>query len=195
MNELGKMTQTIWNETVGLPRERAGVKNIYPTVVDPWLKEYYSKDLDRAFKTNGNEAVAIELRRERVAELSLESGLRQFDLFRWAQMDLCERRGYNGEEAWTGIWLSDNDVAKGFTFQGKEYKIGPDQKKGSYSYPTSTTKADGTWSLKAAEKGGYYLMFHFDTKWEDKMYVRPVSQIDLNLIHPVNPNFPQNYGW
>jgi hypothetical protein len=195
MNELGKMSQTIWNETVGLLRARAGVTNIYPTKTDEWLKEYYSKDLDRPFKTNGNEAVAIELRRERVAELSLESGLRQFDLFRWAQMDLCERRGYNGEEAWTGIWLSDNDVAKGFTFQGKEYKIGPDQKKGSYSYPTSTTKADGTWSLKAAEKGGYYLMFHFDTKWEDKMYVRPVSQIDLNLIHPVNPDFPQNYGW
>ena len=195
MNELKKMDETVWNETVGLLRTRAGVKNIYPTKADEWLKEYYTKDLDRPFKTNGNEAVALELRRERVAELSLECGLRQFDLFRWAQMDLCERRGYDKEEAWTGIWLSDNDVAKGFTFQGKEYKIGPDQKKTSFSYPTSTSKADGTWSLKPAEKSGYYLMFHFDTKWEDRMYVRPISQIDLNLIHPVNPDFPQNYGW
>lgn len=190
-NELGEMTQDVWNQTVGLLRERAGVKNVYPTTADPWLKEYYTKDLDRPFRTSGNEAVALELRRERVTELILECGLRQWDLFRYGQMDLIERRGYAGEEAWTGLWLSDNDVAKGFTFQGKEYKIGPDQKKGSYSYPTSSSKADGTWSLKKAEKSGYYLMFHFDLKWEDRMYVRPISQIDLNL----NPNLTQNVGW
>ena len=199
MNELGKMNKTVWDETVGLLRERAGVTNIYPTKVDEWLKEYYTKDLKRPFKPSTvsgySEAVALELRRERVAELSLECGLRQFDLFRYGQMDLCVRRGYNGEEAWTGMWLSDDDVAKGFKFQGKDYKIGPDQKKGSYSYPTSDSKANGTWSLKPAEKSGYYLMFHFDLKWEDRMYVRPISQIDLNLIHPVNPDFKQNVGW
>lgn len=190
-NELGEMTQDVWNQTVGLLRERAGVKNVYPTTADPWLKEYYTKDLDRPFRTSGNEAVALELRRERVTELILECGLRQWDLFRYGQMDLIERRGYAGEEAWTGLWLSDEDLKKGFTFQGKEYKIGPDQKKGSYSYPTSSSKADGTWSLKKAEKSGYYLMFHFDLKWEDRMYVRPISQIDLNL----NPNLTQNVGW
>ena len=194
MNELGKMTQTIWNETVGLLRERAGVKNVYPTTADPWLKEYYTKDLARPFKTNGNEAVALELRRERVTELILECGLRQFDLYRYAQMDLCERRGY-GEEAWTGIWLSDSDVTNGFTFQGQAYKVGADQKTESWSYAISDTKANGTWSLKPAEKGGYYLMFHYDLRWMDKMYVYPISQTDLNLIHQKNPNFKQNDGW
>ena len=195
MNELGKMNKTIWDETVGLLRERAGVKNIYPTEADPWLKKYYSEGLDRPFKTNGNEAVALELRRERVTELILEGGLRQFDLYRYAQMDLCERRGLSGEEAWTGIWLSENDVQNGFTFQGQPYKVGTDQKTESWSYAISTTKADGTWSLQPASKGGYYLMFHYDLRWQDKMYVYPISQIDLNLIWQKNPNFKQNDGW
>mgnify|MGYP006874635691 FL=1 len=38
-------------------------------------------------------------------------------------------------------------------------------------------------------------MYNLDLKWEDRMYVYPVSQSDLNLIRPVNPNFRQNYGW
>lgn len=195
MNELGKMNETVWNETVKLLRERAGVESIYPTTEDPWLAEYYTKDLKYPFKTNGDRAVALELRRERVAELTLECGLRQFDLYRWAQMDLCERRGYKGEEAWTGIWLSDEDVANGFTFQGEKYKVGPKFSTGSYSYATSSSKENGTRSLKKAEKGGYYLMYNLDLKWEDKMYVYPVSQSDLNLIRPKNPDFRQNYGW
>ena len=194
MNELGKMNQTIWNETVGLLRERAGVKNIYPTEADPWLKQYYTKDLMHPFKTNGNEAVALELRRERVTELILEGGLRQYDLYRYAQMDLCERRGLSGEEAWTGIWLSEADYQNGFTFQGQAYKFGPDQKTESWSYAISTSKANGTWSVQPAN-GGYYLMFHYDLRWQDVMYVYPISQTDLNLIWQKNPEFKQNVGW
>jgi hypothetical protein len=194
MNELGKMNQTVWNETVGLLRERAGVKNIYPTEADPWLKQYYTKDLKHPFKTNGNEAVALELRRERVTELILECGLRQSDLYRYAQMDLCERRGLSGEEAWTGIWLSEADYQNGFTFQGQAYKFGPDKKTESWSYAISDTKANGTWSVQPAN-GGYYLMFHYDLRWKDVMYVYPISQTDLNLIWQKNPEFKQNAGW
>ena len=189
-NELGEMTETIWNDTVGKLRARGGVTNVYPTTADAWLKEYYTKDLVRPFKTNGNEAVALELRRERVTELSLECGLRQWDLFRYGQMDLIKRRGYNGEQGWTGMWLSDADLSSGFEFQGTKYKVGTDQKKSSTSYPITSNK-DGNWSLKAAEKGGYYLMYHKYLKWEERMYVRPISQIDLNL----NPNLTQNKDW
>ena len=195
MNELNKMTETIWNNTVGLLRARAGVRNVYPTTADPWLKKYYTEGLDRPFRTNGNEAVALELRRERVTELSLECGLRQFDLFRYAQMDLCERRGYGDEEAWTGIWLSEADLANGFEFQGVKYYIGPNEVLGSSSYYTNDSKANKTRSLKKAEKSGYYMMYHYDLRWEDRMYTYPVAQLDLNVIHPVNPSFRQNWGW
>lgn len=194
MNELGKMDETVWNATVKLLRERAGVKSVYPTTPDAWLQEYYSKDLVNPIKTNGNMAVALELRRERATELILECGLRQFDLFRWAQMDLVERRGYAGEQAWTGWWLSDSDLANGFTFQGTKYMVGEGQKKSSTTYPITSNK-DGNWSLKKAENGGYYMMYHKYIKWEDKKYVRPISQIDLNLIHVKNPDFKQNVGW
>ena len=194
MNELGKMDESVWNATVKLLRERAGVTSIYPTVADQWLKEYYTKDLDHPFRTNGNEAVALELRRERVTELILECGLRQFDLYRYAQMDLCHRRGF-GEEAWTGIWLSENDVKNGFSFQGANYKVGEQYKTQTYTYNISTSKANGTWSLRKAEKNGYYLMFNYKLRWEDKMYVYPISQTDLNLIWQKNPDFKQNDGW
>ena len=75
------------------------------------------------------------------------------------------------------------------------YKVGPKYSTGAYSYATSDSKENGTRSLKKAENGGYYLMYNLDLKWEDRMYVYPVSQSDLNLIRPVNPNFRQNYGW
>ena len=189
-NELGEMNQEVWDSTVKLLRERAGVTSIYPTVADPWLEDYYTVGLDHPFKTNGNKAVALELRRERVTELSLECGLRQWDLFRYGQMDLIKRRGYNGEQGWTGMWLSDADLSSGFEFQGAKYKVGTDQKKSSTSYPITSNK-DGNWSLTAAEKGGYYLMYHKYLKWEERMYVRPISQIDLNL----NPNLTQNKDW
>ena len=35
------------------------------------------------------------------------------------------------------------------------------------------------------------MMYHKYIKWEDKKYVRPVSQADMNL----NPNLTQNVGW
>ena len=34
-------------------------------------------------------------------------------------------------------------------------------------------------------------MYHKYLKWEERMYVRPISQIDLNL----NPNLTQNKDW
>lgn len=191
MNELGKMSEEVWNLTVGALRERAGVKNIYPKATDNWLKEYYSKDLKYPFRTSGNEAVALEIRRERATELILEGGLRQLDLFRYGQMDLIERRGCKGEESWTGVWISEDDYKNGYyMFNNTKYMINLGKKE-STSYPITTNKADMTWSLRKAEGTGYYLQYHLDLKWEDKMYVRPISQNDLN----VNPNLGQNWGW
>ena len=191
MNELGKMDKTVWDLTVGALRTRAGVANVYPTTADAWLKEYYTKDLKYPFKSLGNEAVALEIRRERATELILEGGLRQQDLFRYGQMDLIERRGAKGEESWTGVWISDTDYANGYyMFNDTKYFINTGEKK-TTEYPITTNKADMTWSLRKAEGSGYYLQYHLDLKWEDKMYVRPISQNDLNL----NPNLGQNYGW
>ena len=96
MNELGQFNEGIWNQTVGAIRQRAGVKASYPSAPDPWLKEYYTKDLQNQHITDGNEAVALEIRRERVTELCFEAESRQQDLYRWGICDIIPRRGGHG---------------------------------------------------------------------------------------------------
>lgn len=191
MNELGKMDETIWNKTVGALRERAGVKNIYPGsatyVTDTWLKNYYTTDVHHAPTLNN---VALEIRRERVTELTFESELRQDDLYRYGQADLIERR-YN-HQGWAGVWLSDADVANGFTFEGTLYKFNKAQKTNSETaYPISDTN-NLNWSLEKAAGSGYYLVYNYKLQWDDnKMYCRPIPVEATN----VNPNLGQNYGW
>jgi hypothetical protein len=190
MNELGKMDETIWNETVGALRERAGVKNIYPGsaeyVPDTWLRDYYTKDVNHVPTLNN---VALEIRRERVAELTFESGLRLDDLYRYGQADLVERR-YN-HQGWAGIWLTAADVTNGFTFEGTTYTISKKATTNSETaYPISDTN-NLNWSLEPAGTG-YYLVYNYKLMWDDnKMYCRPIPTTALTL----NPNLGQNYGW
>lgn len=66
MNELGKMNETIWNQTVKPLRERAGFNSDYCT--------YTGKNVKDA------------IRLERRCEFALE-GLRVFDLRRWMKLD------------------------------------------------------------------------------------------------------------
>ncbi|MFA6592658.1 MAG: RagB/SusD family nutrient uptake outer membrane protein [Bacteroidales bacterium] len=197
MNELGKMDETIWNETVGALRERAGVKNIYPGsssyVKDEWLRKYYTTDVNHVPNLND---IALEIRRERVSELTYEGGLRQDDIYRYGQADLLERR-YN-HQGWTGIWLSDADAnadAGGFafTFEGTNYKIGTKVSKTTeYAYQISNNTDNRNWSLAKAEGSGYYLVYNYKLKWDDNsMYCRPIPATATTL----NPALGQNHGW
>lgn len=69
MNELGQMTEEIWDQTVGAIRKRAGIANIYPKsgeyTRDQWLYEYYTKGLKNQELTRGDLDIALEIRRER----------------------------------------------------------------------------------------------------------------------------------
>ena len=201
MNELDKMDENIWNETVGAIRQRVDLPAPYPTTPDPFLQEYYTKDLANQHITDGDLAVALEIRRERVTEMTFEGGLRQSDIYRWGQADLVSRRGNKDYKGWTGLWLTKDDVNNGFLVnsavdqEGKEtcptYYINNKQKSDSETtYKISTSGANSTWSLKPAGNG-YYLVYHYDLKWEDRMYCRPIPTTATNL----NPNLGQNYGW
>lgn len=188
MNELGQFTEGIWNQTVGAIRQRAGVKSIYPTASDPWLKEYYTKDLKNQHITDGNEAVALEIRRERVTELCFEAESRQQDLYRWGICDIIPRRGSHGN-GWTGVWISESDAQNGFDFNGEHYTFSEKAKASETSYPISNT-FNGNWSLEKAGNG-YYLVYNYKLKWEDRMYCRPIP-ITAKVL---NPNLGENYGW
>lgn len=188
MNEIGQFSQSVWDMTVGALRERAGVVSIYPSNPDPWLKKYYTEDVQNPHVTEGNLAVALEIRRERVTELSLEGGTRQNDLFRWAQCDLIERR-YN-HQGWAGLWISADEKANGLMFAGKKYTFGAATSSASETnYPISGT-ANSNWSLEPAGNG-YYLVYNYKLKWEDRMYVRPLCLNDPIL----NPNLVESFGW
>lgn len=190
MNELNLMTEDVWNSTVGALRNRAGIANIYPKSGDysrdEWLYDYYTKNVSHPMYTKGDLDIALEIRRERVAEMTFENGLRQLDVYRYGQADLIARR-YNNS-GWRGIYVGDG---AGFTFENQDYTFEPkadDVLNTTTCYPISTkaNAKDSDWYI---EDG--YLIYKYELNWEDKMYCRPIPVTATNL----NADLGQNYGW
>lgn len=185
--ELGHMDQTIWNETIGALRERAGVKSIYPGsadyMADTWLREYYTQDVKYPSTLSD---VLLEIRRERVTELMLEGQSRYDDLMRWHLGDLIERR-YN-HVGWRGIYITEQEAKDGFVWAGKKYTVGT-KASNEYNYKISKSGDAKTWSLSEGTYG--YVVYHYPLVWNDKMYTHPIP---LSAI-AVNPDLGQNNGW
>lgn len=186
---LGEMNKGIWDMTIGALRTRAGVANIYPGdagyVKDPWLREYYTAS-DLAYRPELSD-IELEIRRERVTELTLEQGLRLHDLYRYHQADLVEKR--HNHQGWTGIWVTEDEYKNGFTFEGTKYEFTNSGSVGETKIPI-TTPNDRNWTVEKAGNG-YYLIYNYKLEWLERNYVRPIPQDELNL----NPKLGQNYGW
>ena len=190
-NELGEMDEDIWNKTVGALRGRAGIANIYPGGADyardPWLYEYYTKNLNHPMYTKGNLDIALEIRRERVTELTFEGGLRQLDVYRYGQGDLITRRYDN--MGWKGIYVGDGSD---MDFEGQTYTFSRDDSEDNvnattnYPIKTKETAKDTDWYI---EDG--YLIYKYGLQWDDRMYCRPIPTTALTL----NPKIGQNNGW
>lgn len=193
MNELGRFDAEVWAKTIGALRTRVGVQDKgIPATSDTWLKEYYTEGLKNQHLTNGNEAVALEIRRERVAELTFESELRQFDLYRWGQADLVARRSVDNLDGWRGMYVSAEDVANGFDFEGLHYTIeGASSKNTTTCYPVKPRAncVDLDWYLTEGDHG--FLVYKRSLHWEDKMYCRPIPL----TASRINEALGQNYGW
>jgi hypothetical protein len=184
------MTVDIWNKTVGALRERAGVTNVYPTERDPWLYEYYTKDLVNP-ATNIS-PVMLEIRRERVTELTFESELRQNDIYRYGQADLVVRR-YKGV-GWAGIWVTEKEAADGLVFEGMTYtfeKASDGATNGTTCYPIKpeSEAVNTDWFFSEGDHG--YLVYKYGLKWEPRKYCRPIP-LDA---YTINPALGQNYDW
>lgn len=186
---LGEMNKGIWDQTIGALRTRAGVANIYPGdagyVKDPWLREYYTAG-DLAFAPTLSD-IELEIRRERVTEMTLEQGLRLDDLYRWNQADLVEKR--HNHQGWAGIWVTEDEYKNGFYFEGTKYTFASSGSVGEAKIPI-TNSGDRNWTMEKAGNG-YYLIYNYKLEWKERNYVRPIPQSELNL----NPNLGQNYGW
>ena len=189
MEELGQMTENIWNDTVGALRQRAGVTSIYPGsasyVRDAWLSDYYTDPADKSQTALSD--VNLEIRRERAIELAMENDSRHDDLMRWKMGWLIERR-YNSQ-GWRGIYVTESEALYGFDFNGKRYTLTRTSAHTDVSYPISNTGADSSFSLSEGTYG--YLIYNYRLEWDDCMYLDPIPESALN----VNPNLGQNYGW
>ena len=186
MDELGKMTEDVWNSSIGLLRARAGVTSIYPGnsnyVEDPYLKNYYAEDSDGAVTLSNTN---LEIRRERATELCMEWASRSRDLMRWNMGNLIAKR-YNNQ-GWRGIYLTAAEVKSGFTINGYTYTIG--KSTNATSYAVANSGADATWSLSNGDSG--YLIYNYKLEWDNKMYTDPIPTSTLTL----SPQLGQNYGW
>ena len=175
----GTLSQADWDLTIGALRKRAGVVNIYPTVADEWLKKYYAI----------NNAVLLEIRRERTVEM-LAEGLRGDDLFRWKLGDRTVKRSLDPSSpstGWLGLWVNKEDV-NGMEYNKETYTFTSEEPKSGLGYKITGT-ADKNHSFSEGDHG--FLIYNYKLEWNDKMYVRPIPQTALN----VNPKLEQNYGW
>jgi hypothetical protein len=197
MAEQGKCTEDVWNKSVKLVRERAGVKSIYPTTADPYLVKYFLGEV-----TN---PVILEIRRERGCEFTMED-LRQKDDHRWHMGELLVKTK-------TGMWVCNEanalsqtrDVELDLNGDGKAENLVSaklSEKKGflvlavnAAGITTSTGKPNsGAGHVLSNGTYGYILTstsLVAGYKWENKKYVYPIPAVSVTL----NEKLTQNYGW
>lgn len=195
--ELGECTEDIWNKSVKLTRERAGIKSIYPTVADPYLVKYFLNTV-----TN---PVILEIRRERGVEFTMEN-LRQYDVSRWHMGELLIKPK-------TGIWVcdeanqitQDKDAELDLNGDGKTDNVVSARKSEIKGMLVLPVNAEGikTASGKANSGAGHilsngtwgYVITNTTVvegyQWEEKKYVYPIPSSTVTL----NENLTQNKGW
>lgn len=187
--ELGKLTVDIWDRTIGeLRKVHGGISSApYPGtgdyVPDTWLREYYTRDV--LHSPNLSDA-NLEIRRERAVELMFEEGHRYDDLMRWNLGDIIERR--YSHQGWRGIYITKDEAASGFDFNGKHYTVSTSKTSSETNYKI-TSIADKNHTLSNGNYG--YLIYNYQLQWDDKMYLYPIPVTASN----VNPNLGQNDGW
>lgn len=187
--ELGLLTQDIWDKTIAQLRKVHGgiAASPFPGSgaykKDAWLRDYYTKDVLHPASLSD---AALEIRRERATELMFEEGHRYDDLMRWNLGDILERR-YN-HEGWRGIYISQEEAKTGFDFNGRHFSVSTAKATNETNYKI-TKAADKNYTLSNGSYG--YLIYNYKLQWDEKMYLYPIPVTAAN----VNPNLGQNEGW
>jgi len=182
--ELGACDQTVWDKTIKVLRERAGVKSIYPTTADPYMVQYFLNTV--------TDPVILEVRRERGIEMTMEN-VRQQDIRRWHMGELLIKQK-------TGMWIPaietdldldgdgtpDNIVSAVLTEKAgmKVLTINVDGK---------TEKSGNNHRLSEGDHG-YILPYQANRaqyNWAEKKYLYPVPAATVTF----NDNLDQNPGW
>lgn len=183
--ELGNLTSSDWDLTVGELRRRAGISNTnMPSHVDPYLQQNYFPEI--------SDPVLLEVRRERGIELVME-GFRFNDLLRWKKGELLEM-------VWNGMYVSSLNTYFDLNEDGNPdvyfYKapLEEDEIPG-VSYvnvsPTLSSGAVNPFKLKNDDSGEIIWLDNMPRVWEQKNYFYPIPESD----RLINPEIGQNPGW
>jgi len=171
--ELGEMDAIIWNKTIKLLRERAGVNGVIPATYDSYLADYYlNQTTDRWI---------LETRRERSIELAFEH-VRYDDLMRWKLGKMIEIPKY-------GVYIGALDTNYDLNEDGVTDLI-----VSNTGNATATRIVLGEVQNFELSHGDYgYLLYEIthNKLWLDKKYLRPIPHTALEM----NPNLGQNPGW
>ena len=175
--ELNEMSQEVWDKTIKLIRERAGVKSIYPTAADPYMVDYFQGQITDPY--------ILEVRRERGIELTMENS-RFDDIIRWHQGELFAR-------PWMGIWISGVDTPIDLNLDGTPETIVSSDP--SLSSKLNILPIDGAseagHKLSKGTSGNILPATALQRNWHDYKYVKPIPTIAIQE----NPNLSQNPGW
>lgn len=182
--ELGNMTGAEWTATIGALRARAGITGptltTLPVSADPYLLAYY----DGRF----TDPILLEVIRERAVELVFE-GLRPDDLRRWKLGELFQSALMNGIyiPALGEYDLNGDGVMDVSFYQGSR----PSPSNPSVAFvDVSPSSATGRIQLSNGTSGEV-IWNPGAREWQDRKYLYPIPQADLEL----NRALGQNPGW
>lgn len=172
--ELDQMTSQVWNKTIRLLRERAGVNGRIPTTADPYLVSYYDNKVTDMW--------LLEIRRERAVELFFEGGgLRYDDLMRWKQGEMLTKK-------LGSIYIGAKNTAVDTNGDGINDLIVVDKMPASRN-PNLTYVDLSKTRFYTFKDGRLYVANN--NVWEDKKYTHPIP----TAARVKNPNLAQNDGW
>ena len=182
--ELGQCDQAVWDKSVKLVRERAGVKSIYPTSADPYMVKYFLGQV--------TDPVILEIRRERGTEFVMESQ-RQHDIRRWHMGELLVKPK-------TGMWIPAIETELDLDGDGTPDNYVSAEVTEKPGLHVLTINVDGKPQKSGTDHRlsegdhGYILPYRANQqqyRWEEKKYLSPVPSSDITL----NPDLSQNAGW
>lgn len=188
--ELGELSQADLDMSVNLLRERAGMPALSMSpVVDPLQAARYPNI------NSPQEAVLLEIRRERRIEMALE-GYRFDDLMRWGAGELLENEPEGIYFPGLGKYdLTGDDIPDIFLIEGSESI--PEEKEVNelgeqlIYYRAGTFGQDVGVYLENVTSGSIQTMADRGDFVAPKYYYRPIPQPDVAL----NPNLTQIFGW
>lgn len=179
--ELGTLSNSDWNLTIGALRARAGITNTsMPTTADPYLINN--------FYPNISDPVLLEIRRERGTELVAEYQFRYDDLMRW-------NLGNNLTKSYDGIYVPAKGQVLDISGDGIQgpgdvcfVDAPPSTKIPGVTYVTLTSS---TFRLSNGSSGNLQWLSNTAKVWDDKRYYYPLPPNEIII----NPQLVQNTGW